>query len=97
MIEKNLNLVQFASEIREKIKDPKLLSYFNDTTSYYDMSLGGCSCSRKTREKYAEDKFIEKINKLDSNILLEVKTALGLQSEDVLNFTDKEGSLIKKV
>jgi hypothetical protein len=61
------------------------------------MSLGGCSCSRKTREKYAEDKFIEKINKLDSNILLEVKTALGLQSEDVLNFTDKEGSLIKKV
>ena len=74
MTEKNLNLQQFVTEVRNKIKDEQTLAYFNENISYYDMSLGGCSCSRKTRENYAEDKFIQKINTLPQEILINLKS-----------------------
>jgi hypothetical protein len=34
------------------------------------MSLGGCGCSKNTREKYAEDKYIEKIQNIDNKTKL---------------------------
>lgn len=97
MIEKNLNLSEFVNEIRNQIPEHKEFSIFNDTISFYDMSLGGCGCSKNTREKYAEDKYIEKIQNIDNNTLLLFKTTLGLSESDHLNFNKKDGTSIKSI
>lgn len=97
MIEKNINLKEFVDLIRGKIQSNNNFHTFNENINHYDMSLGGCGCSRKTREKYADDKFSEKITKLDESILLEVKQALGFNSDDIISFINKDGALIKKV
>jgi|LauGreDrversion2_6_1035139.scaffolds.fasta_scaffold65298_2 hypothetical protein len=97
MIEKNLNLSEFVDQIRNQISQHQEFSIFNDTISFYDMSLGGCGCSKNTREKYAEDKYIEKIQNIDNNTLLLFKTTLGLSESDHLNFNKKDGTSIKSI
>jgi len=97
MIEKNLNLSEFVDQIRNQISQHQEFSIFNDTISFYDMSLGGCGCSKNTREKYAEDKYIEKIQNIDNNTLLLFKTTLGLSESDHLNFNKKDGTPIKSI
>lgn len=97
MIEKRVDLKTFVEVIRNKIPSNNNFQIFNETVNYYDMSLGGCGCSRKTREKYADDKFVEKINNLNPNILTEIKAVFELSGEDTLIFVNKDDGLIKKV
>lgn len=97
MIEKNLNLSEFVKEARNQIPHHKEFSIFNDTVSFYDLSIGGCDCSKNTRERYAEDKYVEKIQNTDNETLLLFKTTLGFSELDHLNFNKKDGSLIKSI
>jgi hypothetical protein len=97
MITKDFNINTFSVFIRDHIRQDNLLSLFNEVVAYYDASLGGCSCSRKTREKYAESKFIDIINKAPDEVFPLIKTIISSESPVTLEFKNKSGETFKKI
>lgn len=97
MITKDFNISAFAVFIRDHIKQNNILSLFNEVVAYYDASLGGCSCSRKTREKYAESKFIKIINEAPNEVLSLIKTIISTEHPVILEFKNNSGEIFKKI
>jgi hypothetical protein len=97
MTEKTFNLIDFVAFAKENMSGNNILSLFNDTITYYETSLGGCNCSKKTRQNFAQDKFEEKINSLDTEILNSLKTILNLSSDDKLMFKNKNNEIFKTI
>jgi hypothetical protein len=97
MITKDFNINTFSVFIRDHIRQDNLLSLFNEVVAYYDASLGGCSCSRKTREKYAESKFIDIINKAPDEVFPLIKTIISSESPVTLEFKNRSGETFKKI
>lgn len=97
MTEKTFNLIDFVAFAKENRSANNILSLFNDTITYYETSLGGCNCSRKTRENFAQDKFEEKIKSLDSEILNSIKSILNLSNDDKLMFKNKNNEIFKTI
>ena len=97
MTEKTFNLIDFVAFAKENMSQNNILSLFNDIITYYETSLGGCNCSKKTRQNFAQDKFEEKINSLDAQILNSIKTILNLSSDDKLMFKNKNNEIFKTI
>jgi hypothetical protein len=97
MITKEFNINTFSIFIRDHIKPDNLLSLFNEVVAYYDASLGGCSCSRKTRENYAESKFIKIINEVPNEVFPLIKTIISTENPVILEFKNNSGEIFKKI
>jgi len=97
MITKDFDIKTFSIFMKDHIKQNTIFSIFNEIIAYYDSSIGGCTCSRKTREKYAESKFIDIINKTPNEVFPLVKTIISSESPVTLEFKNNSGETFKKI
>lgn len=88
----DLNLYSFA-ELLEKDKNEKLNSW-RDITTMYNSTLGGCNCSKKSREVNAQNYFIAKISNQSKESLIELKNLLKV---DKILFKSYNGDIFLEV
>lgn len=88
----DLNLYSFA-ELLEKDKNEKL-NPWRDITTMYNSSLGGCNCSKKSRDLNAQNYFVAKISNQSKESLIELK---GLLNADKILFRSHSGDVFLEV
>lgn len=87
-----LNLNSFA-ELLEKDKREKLNSW-RDITTIYNSTLGGCNCSKKSREVNAQNYFVANISNQSKENLIELKDLL---KADKILFKSYDGDIFLEV
>lgn len=91
----NLDLKSFVN-LLENDKNDKL-NHWRDLIPIYNNTLGGCNCSRKSREAGALATFISKINDTNTNkpeLIQELKQVLNTEK---IFFIYKEGTVFLEV
>lgn len=89
--EKILNLAEFLVLYKDNVG---ILSFFKDIERYFQASIGGCSCSKKARQDYANYKFIEIISSASQEELQKIKNILNW---DRIVFKDMTGNTFREI
>jgi len=91
IIEKYLNISDFSQLYKNNHEE---LDYYKDVLKYFEASIGGCSCSRKSRQEYANYKFIEIVSSSIDEQLSRVKLAANVHR---VKFVDMHGNIFKEI
>lgn len=89
--EKYLNIFNFSQLYKNNDQE---LNYYKDILKYFEASIGGCPCSKKSREEYANYKFIEIISSSNEEQLSKIKL---LANVHLVKFVDMHNNIFKEI
>ena len=89
--EKYLNISDFSQLYKNNNQE---LDYYKDILKYFEASIGGCSCSKKSRQEYANYKFIDIISSSNDEQLSKIKLVANAHQ---IKLVDMHGNIFKEI